>query len=191
MRARNLKQPPVNRPNQPARLRNEHGIQLVEMMVSILVGTLLMLTSFNIASSMYRTTSSGENQVLATNMAQQLIDNARNSTYTHLRDDILGGGTNVTQTVSLYTYPSNPNSAVFPRPLLRNESSSGPSSMNYSQSSRNKVFNGTVTEQLTNLTPGNMTNGMIRVMINVAWTDSKGPHSYSTATTISQTGIHN
>jgi type II secretory pathway pseudopilin PulG len=169
--------------------RNEKGIQLVELLVAVVIGGILMASAFNSATAMYRFSSSGENQVLATNVAQQVIDNARNSRYVHLRDTILGGNASKTEVLSLYTYPSSPSTSMFPRPLLRDESEAN--GMTYDDASVAKRFNGTVTQTLTNLTPGNATNGLIRVDVVVNWNDSRGPHNYRTGTTISQNGIHN
>jgi len=162
-------------------------------MVSLIVGAILMTASFNSAMAMYRMSSSGENQVLATNMAQQVIDNARNSTFTKLKN-LLAGGNTVSQTINLYDYPLNPATSMFARPLLRDESVN--SAMTYQDESTAKRFNGTVTETLTDLAPGAAVNlGLIKVDVLVQWKDSRsgstGTHTYSTSTTIAETGIHN
>jgi hypothetical protein len=154
-------------------------------MVAVVMGGILMAASFTAGMGMYRFSSSGENQVLATNMAQQVIDNARNSRFTRLKA-LLNGGQTMTQALSLYTYPSNPAASCFPRPLLRNET------MAYQAASDAKRFNGTVLETLTDLAPASLNNGLIRVDVAVTWADSTGSaHSYRTTTTISERGIHN
>jgi type II secretory pathway pseudopilin PulG len=176
-------------PQVPA--RSERGIQMVELLVAITIGSILMMAVFDSATAMYRASASGENQVIATNMAQQVIDNARNSTYSKLRDTLLAGNVTATQDLPLYEYPTNPTTSMFPRPLLRNLDMQSGGDAHDALKIAAKTFNGTVTEQLTNLTPAEMQNGMIRVDVFVRWKDTRGPHTYTTGTTISQTGIHN
>lgn len=160
-------------------------MHLVEMLIAVSIGGVLMSSAFGSSMAMYRFSSGGEAQLLASTMAQQVIDNARNSRYSHLRDDLLDGATTATQSLSLYQYPSDPMRAFFPRPLLRNDL------LAYDPASTAKVFRGEVKETLINLTPGEMNNGLIRVAVVVSWKDNKGEHRYTTGTTISQTGIHN
>ena len=172
------------------RCRNAAGFQLVEMMMATVIGTYLLTSVYGTALAMYRAISSGQNQMLASNMAQQVIDNARNSTYGYLRDTLLGGPgvPSATQQLSLYSYPTN-NPAFFPRPLLENLADTGV--FTYSPSAQTSKFSGTVSETLLNLTPNNTTNGQIQVFVTVAWVDARGPHVHKTSTVISQTGIHN
>jgi type II secretory pathway pseudopilin PulG len=172
------------------RHRTASGFQLMEMMVATVIGTFLLTSVYGTASTMYRAISSGQNQMFASNMAQQVMDNARNSTYGYLRDTLLGGAGvgSATQQLSLYSYPTA-NPAFFPRPLLQNRADTGVFS--YSPRAQGSQFKGTVTETLVNLTPNKTTNGQIQVFVSVAWVDSQGPHLHKTSTIISQSGIHN
>lgn len=160
-------------------------MQLVEMLIAVSIGGVLLSATYGSAMAMYRFSAGGENRVLASTMAQQVIDNARNSRYSHLRDDILAGNNTVTQTLSLYQYAADPKTSCFPRPLLRD------ANLAYTSAATAKQFNGTVKETVVNLTPGEMNNGLIRVNVLVEWDDPQGHHTYKTGTTISQTGIHN
>lgn len=162
--------------------RQERGVYLVEMLVALVIGTMLMLASYGTQMATYRSGTTAQNQVLATNMAQQLIDNARNCTYSRLLT-ILNGSIQVEQTVPLYEAPTG--AALYPRPLLRSPD------LTYSSQADNQKFGGTVTQTLLNLTPGAPDDGMIRLDIMVRWDDTTGNHVYTTSTTISQTGIHN
>ncbi len=156
--------------------------------MAVSIGTVFMMAVYGTSMGFYRATTSGENQVIASNLAQQVIDNARNSTYMKLLSH-LGGGTSASQDLSLYQFPPTPETAMFPRPLIRNlDASSG---MTYSEASQNRSFAGTVTQTIQNLTPGEDSNGQVRVTVLIAWKDSRGPHHFQTGTTIAQTGIHN
>jgi type II secretory pathway pseudopilin PulG len=177
---------------QQANFRSENGISLVECMVSVVVGSILLYAAYSSTSLMYKTSTTNENQVLATNMAQQVIDNARDSTYGKL--NLLCNGSAVATTVGtnsqqldLYGYTST----FFPRPLLRNlDTNAG---LTYTQASKNQAFPGTVTETLTTLQAydGTARTGAMKVGVVVTWKDGRGTHNYKTATVISQTGIHN
>jgi prepilin-type N-terminal cleavage/methylation domain-containing protein len=177
------------------RLRVAAGVSLMECMVAVVVGSILLYAVYNCTSLMYTASTTNENQVLATNMAQQVIDNARDSRYDELNYQCNGDptsgstGTN-SQVLNLYDYPtSDPN--FFPRPLLRNLSTAA--GMSYTTASTQQAFPGTVTETLTTLQPydPDARTGSMKVSVLVAWTDSRGPHKYTTSTIISQTGIHN
>jgi prepilin-type N-terminal cleavage/methylation domain-containing protein len=169
-------------------VRNEHGMQLLELMVAVSIGAILMMAVYGSSMGFYRATNNNENQVVAANLAQQVIDNARNSPYFRLMT-LLNGNNTVSQNLDLYDFPANPATAMFPRPLLRNQNTN--SGMTYSQRSLDKLFNGTVTQTIDNLAPGDANNGQLRVSVLVAWKDTRGHHEYRTATTIAQTGIHN
>lgn len=167
---------------------------MVEVLISVLVATVLMLAIYNAATASYRAGTRNEGQVLAINMAQEIIDNARNSSWNHLTVDLLGetagvpSSTTSSQVLSLYSYPSgNLQNAFFPRPLLANHDVA--SGFTYTNATLNQKFNGTVTETLTDLntTP----DDAIEVDVLVKWSDSMGPHTYSTSTRIDQYGVHN
>jgi len=173
-------------------------------MCAVVVGSILLYAVFGSASSMYIMSSGNENQILASNMAQQVIDNARDSSFGTLNLECNGSvqststGTS-SQVLSLYQYPSGSN-PFFPRPLLRNTASTA--GMSYSTASTNKPFPGTVTETLTTINayvpqPPDVAistgpaTGEIQVTVLCQWKDSQGSHKYTTSTLISQTGIHN
>lgn len=163
-------------------------------MVSVTVGSFMLYAVYSGTALMYTASTNNENQVLASNMAQQVIDNARDSTYGQLNSlcngtaSSTGTNTNVSQVLNLYNYPTG--NAFFPRPLLRNLN--GAAGMTYSAASTNQLFPGTVTETLNTLSaydPINCT-GAIQVKVICQWKDTRGPHTYKTSTIISQTGIH-
>lgn len=164
----------------------------MECMCAVIVGSVLLYAVYGTTSTLYKAATVNENQVLASNMAQQVIDNARDSTYNQLNTLCNGSATSTatgsaSQVLDLY----GTTSTFFPRPLLRNQGSG--SGMTYSTASKKQIFNGTVTETLQTLNAYDATNytGSMRVNVTVAWTDSKGSHTYKTGTIISQSGIHN
>lgn len=160
--------------------RTEKGAYLVETLVASLIGTILLLATYTELMGFYRQGSTNTNQILATNMAQQLIDNARNSTWNDL-NAIAGTGW---QDVPLYSMPSYTATTLYPRPLLRNPN------LTYSNQATNQTFNGSAREKLTleNTPSGNV----MRLQIEITWKDQKGSgHKYTEETIISETGIHN
>jgi type II secretory pathway pseudopilin PulG len=175
--------------------QNCSGISLMECMVAVVVGSILLYAVYTGTAIMYTASTTNQNQVLATNMAQQVIDNARDSRYDELNYQCNGDPTSAStgtssQVLNLYDYPtSDPN--FFPRPLLRNLNSGA--GMTYTTASNQQSFPGSVTETLTTLQPydPDARTGAMKVSVLVSWTDSRGPHKYTTSTVISQTGIHN
>jgi type II secretory pathway component PulJ len=158
--------------------RTESGMYLIEVMVSCLVGALLLLVTYGQVASLFRQNTTNQNQVLATNIAQQLIDNARNSSWNDLSAIASDG-----QWQDVPLYQDSPGNALFPRPLLQNPE------LTYSDDAQANKFNGTAREKLT---IQNAAATLLLLQIEISWTDSKGSgHRYNTETVISQTGIHN
>jgi type II secretory pathway pseudopilin PulG len=162
------------------RNRSENGSYLIETLIACLIGSVLLLATFTQVTAMYKQGTTNENQIIATNMAQQLIDNARNSTW----GDLSAIADTGWQTVPLYTVPNTPASVLFPRPLLRNPN------LTYSAAASGQLFNGQAQERL--VTVNNAAGTVLRLEVDITWSDSKGTgHEYQTQTIISATGIHN
>jgi hypothetical protein len=161
-------------------VRNEDGGFLIETLMAALIGSILLLATYGELTGFYRQGSTNTNQILATNMAQQLVDNARNSTWAELTA-IAGTGW---QDVPLYTMPSYTNTTLFPRPLLRNPD------LTYNAKSTNQTFNGNAKERL--IAETNTAGDILRLQIEITWKDQKGSgHKYTEETVITKTGIHN
>jgi hypothetical protein len=162
--------------------RKTKGAIIIECLVSVAVAGLIMSFLLDSVTRTYRASSTNQNQVTASNLAQQVIDHARDMTYGDLLQ-LLGGDSSVTQTLSLY----EANSAVtlFPRALARDQAST--SDLAYSSAAQNNIFSGTVTATLTNLQPA---SNAVQVSVDVNWSDSTGPHTFSTFTQITEYGIH-
>jgi hypothetical protein len=161
---------------------------MIEVLVAATISMAVLAGVLSATSMLYKTATTNRNHVLATDIAQEIMDNARNSSYGKLLTT-LGGAETVTQDLPLYAYPSDPSTALFPRPLLRNDDSN--SGMTHTTASQNSRFEGTVSETLTNLTPDTTTNGLIEVLVDIRWHDNNGPHEYKVNTQIAQTGVHN
>src|SRR5688572_5576594 len=99
-------------------LRKIKGAILIECLVSVAVAGLIMSFLLDSVTRTYRASSTNQNQVTASNLAQQVIDHARDMTYGDLLQ-LLNGDSSVSQTLSLY----EANSAVtlFPRALARDQ----------------------------------------------------------------------
>lgn len=160
--------------------RNQQGAYLIETLVAALIGSILLLATYTELMGFYRQGSANTNQILATNMAQQMIDNARNSTW----QDLLNVAGTGWQDVPLYSMPSSTASTLFPRPLLRNPL------LAYSQQATNQTFNGNARERL--ILETTTAGDVMRLQIEITWKDQKGSgHKYTEETIISKTGIHN
>jgi len=182
------KHPRVNKtPQAGARQLSTRGSSMVEVVVAAGICMTAVAGSLSTMASLYRHGTQNQNQILAADMAQEVIDNVRDSNYSKLKS-FLNGGTTASQSLPLYTFPADPSISMFPRPLLRNTDST--SGMSYQSATLTSGFNGTVAETITDLAPGNTTNDLLDVKVNVQWQDSTGQHTYLVDTQVSQTGIH-
>jgi hypothetical protein len=163
-------------------LRNSKGAILIECLVSVAVAGLIMSFLLDAVSRTYRASSTNHNQVIASNLAQQVIDHARDMTYGDLLQ-LLNGDSSVTQILSLYE--ENSEVTLFPRALARNQTSTA--DLAYSLAAQNDIFSGTVTETLSSLQPA---SNAVQVRVDINWSDSSGPHTFSTFTQITEYGIH-
>lgn len=169
--------------------RNEGGWQLIELLVGVLLTSALSSAIVSDWSQMLRFTTKGQNQVIAADLAQEVIDNARNSSWNELIANSNGG---VPQTLLVNRhYSGEAGPAIFPRPLLQDwDNSSSGLGATYSQAARSGAFNGTVTETVTD-----NADGSVRVTVNVNWQEAGQlagtTRNYSLSTLIAQNGIHN
>lgn len=168
------------------------GMALVECLMAAVISTIVLLAMMQMISIQYRACTETENQTLAANIAQEIIDNARNVEYTSLTSLVGSGvGSTTTQDVPLYT--TSPTSTIFQRPALENRSDP---SMVYSNASLHSNFNAgannSVQVTLTRLAADSLNyTGELELAVLIKWTDTLGNHSYQTSTTISESGIHN
>ncbi len=169
--------------------RSEGGWQLVELLIGVLVTSLLSSAIVSDWSQVLRFTTRGQNQVIAADLAQEVIDNARNTSWNSLLANANGGAPQTLLVNRQYSGQSGP--AIFPRPLLQDwDSSSGGLGAAYSQAARSGAFRGNVTETVTD-----NGDGTARVTVNVRWTESGQlagtARNYTLSTLIAQNGIHN
>jgi type II secretory pathway pseudopilin PulG len=172
------------------RSRRASGFYLVECLISALISGILAAAIFALSSMMYRASATNQNQILASNMAQQVIDHARDQTF----GDLLAEVAFSPQTLSDYTFPTKPapssGQSLFPRPLVCDMDPSQNMTYNALSLVRDGPSGGfqpTVVETLTNMAP---TLNAVQVQVTITWKDAQGPHSYSASSTINQYGIH-
>jgi type II secretory pathway pseudopilin PulG len=172
------------------KVRNEKGVYLVELLVAVFISSLFAAAVASSMADSTRLTTSSQNQVLAANIAQELIDNARNTPFNTLATYCQSTpyALLVNKTSSAETGP-----AVQPRPLLLDMSSH-----TWSTDSKRNLFRGTVTELVQGLdTAFAVTTAnpppYIRVTITITWIDGSTTNNktYSLQTLISEQGIHN
>lgn len=167
------------------------GTFIVELMVAILVASIMGTAIVNSMSDSLRVSTKAQNQVIATAIAQQVIDACRNRPF----DDLIttGGangclGTNqalVVNGTSSTVYP-----AIFPRPLMVDLSDANAS---YHQESTNNRFNGTVNVDVTTVGDANPDTGRhdtVNVAVTVRWReDGPGQRRYRMAANINRFGL--
>lgn len=170
--------------------RNESGLYLVELLVAVVISSMFAASLAASMADSTRMSSSSQNQVLAANIAQELIDNARNTPFATLANYC--SSTPYTLLVNK-TGSSQTGPVILPRPLLLDMSSH-----TWTADSQRNLFRGTVTELVQGLDTGFSTTTAnpppyIRVTITINWIDGSttGQKNYTLSTIISEHGIHN
>lgn len=171
-------------------VRSASGIYLVELLVAVFISSLLAAALAENMSETLRLTNSGQNQIIAAAIGQELVDNARNTSYAQGNPNLCGM---IGNTYTLNVNSSNAGNPVSSRPLMMDLTS-----LDWSQDAENNKFTGTVTESLSNANWGSFTDPIlgsipngIRVDITVTWNEVRMPKTYSLSTFISRNGIHN
>jgi type II secretory pathway pseudopilin PulG len=155
--------------------RSEQGVYMIEMLMAIATTAMLLAALCDNLSLCTRFATSGQNQALAFSIAQEQIDNTRNTPYGSLP-------------FGTFTLLVNRNDsgqigpAVNPRPLLLDTVNE-----TWSTAARNNGFNGTVTETVST---GPYPNTK-QVVITVTWTEGTATRNFQLGTLVSQQGIHN
>jgi hypothetical protein len=129
-------------------------------------------------SQIHRFSTTGEKQLVAAAIAQEVIDNARDTSYAALQTLVPS---------SPHTLPINSGDGsldpAFPRPLVLDLTS-----LTWTTASRNSRFYGTVTESVS-YSP--LVANTLQVIVKVQWTEDGGmSKSYQLSTLISQYGVH-
>lgn len=160
------------------RLRENQGFQLVELLVTVLIISIFMAAITDAMAKTYMQTSASQNQVIAANIAQELIDIARDTGYNTLSQASTADGS--WHDVAVYGTAAATQPAYLLRPLMIYGSTSP---------AQNNRFRGSVRQMLTNIG-----NNQVQLQIEVNWPaeNSGGVNRQLRASSlISQYGIHN
>ncbi|MBY0360126.1 MAG: hypothetical protein K2W82_19140 [Candidatus Obscuribacterales bacterium] len=165
------------------KIRNEEGFQLVELLVAVGITTILSTALLSTLASMYQLNTSSHNQAMTTMIIQEVMDNARNMSWSTLTDDTIFPKETwinlvVNQTSSNPSLPSS-----FPRPLLLDTHNK-----TYSSVAQNKLFRGTVRQRLQDLGSNQL---KLTVEVTYPVENSGKAKTVSASTNISQYGLHN
>lgn len=158
--------------------RIEGGYQLVELLFAVGILTTLMASIMDGLSQVHRQTTASQNQVIATNIAQEIVDQARNADWTTLNANM---GTRTLLVNRQNTGDSG--TGYNTRPLMLDMVS-----QTYTPAASANLFRGTVQQTLTNVGAGRL-----RLTVNVSWPGEHGGANKTliVSTMISQYGIHN
>lgn len=178
--------------------RQEGGFQLVELLVSVAISGIVITAIGGGMMKMMNFTSSGQNQLLAADIAQEVIDNSRNMSFGRLNAlcdqpqpiTLLVNRRSAADTTDPYN--------AFPRPLgqdwvnlqYHQDDALGNSKTQSNRFHGDAADGGLVQETLTRqVVAGNTT---INVEVLVRWQDGRnGQHTYRSSTLIADRGIHN
>ncbi|MBX9571109.1 MAG: type II secretion system GspH family protein [Candidatus Obscuribacterales bacterium] len=166
-------------------VRLQRGIALVEMLVSIVVLSFLMIGIMDALSLTRRSATAVQNQIVAANIAQEMMDVIRNQNWNTIvaaAGTVTLSGENINRTAG-----STSGLTYMPRPLVQDQVAN-----NYSNGSRQNLFRGSVTQTISQ-PQGTTPNQTINVVITVSWPGENGGgrKSLTQSTMISEAGIHN
>lgn len=159
--------------------RSERGIYLVELLVAMVLAAFFSIALYDSLALAMRATTTAKKNLLAANIAQQVLDDARNQSWASLIALPANTSLPINGSLNSTTMGANPS-----RPLLVN------TDLNYTTASvaADSGFNN-ATCLRTISSPSANTR---RIVVTVSWTDSGGAlKTHSVQTNISVNGIHN
>lgn len=164
-------------------VRNGGGYQLMEMMITMLVITIISTALLGLMASMFQLNTSSHNQVLSNMIIQEVIDNARNMSWDVLKDDTIFPKSTWIPLVVNQTTSNSGAPTSFARPLMLDMYNK-----TYSSEGSGKLFNGTARQKLEDLG-----DNQLRLTVEVSYPASNSGQSktVSAATIISEFGLHN
>lgn len=169
-------------------LRGALGFALVEMMIAVLVISFLMIGILDAMALCRRGSTATQNQMIASVIAQELVDIARNQNYATLT---LPQNANVTLSDSYINRSSGSLTSgltYLNRPLVLD-----PSNNNYTVKTwdpvaqTGNIFHGTVNQTIQDLG-----NHSVALIIKITWPSEQGggDRQLTQSTVISEKGIH-
>lgn len=164
--------------NTPNSLRRDSGVMLVEMLIAVLVLSIMMAGIMQGLSQMHTGGTATQNQVIAANIAQELVDQARNAQWTTISSPAIADG--AWHNVAVYGSPLSDQPSYLPRALMYDGTST---------QGLNNHFRGTVRQMVTG-----MGGGQVQLTVQVNWpaeTSGGATRSLQATSYISQWGIHN
>lgn len=131
-----------------------------------------------------RFTTSTANQVIASDLVQEIVDNTRNLSWNILTDPSILG----THTLRVNQLSTNQaNDLFFPRPLIQDQAS-----LVYSEAGKANTFKGDLEDSgLVQATLAQTDPSTVQLDVLVQWREGTATRSATAHTVISQTGIHN
>jgi len=162
--------------------RDSSGWQLVELLIALVIAGFVSVHIMKGFSQLLCSTTSVHNQIAACDIAQQVMDNARNQTYDQLVAEAGSHTLVVNDTTGATIDP------IFPRALLQDQVN-----LTYREDTKINRFRADASDGgIVTATILNNNNGTSRVNVHIAWSDPGGARKFHDASTlISEKGIHN
>jgi Tfp pilus assembly protein PilV len=161
-------------------LRNESGLYLIELLVALIFGAIITFALLSILSQSMRQSTTSENQLVASSIAQELLENTRNESYQFLS----------TIPAGQYTLLSNEDTSGQIGPAAVRTDPVGLDFVNLAWTNvktKGNEFKGTVLYQIQ---PGSVANSLV-ITITVQWSDSQSVNrTITTSTVVFQQGTN-
>lgn len=163
------------------------------MLVAIVVLSFLMIGIMDAMALTRRTSTSLQNQVIATSIAQELLDSARNQTWATLQGAIgttVLSGNDINRSSGTLSGGSG-NVSYIRRALVLDQSNTYDS--NTWSGSAGNLFGGGLSNTTVTQTIQDIGDNALNIRVQVQWPAENGPgvKSLILSTIISESGIHN
>jgi len=162
--------------------RRSAGYQLVEVLVSVVLSGIMMAAIMGQMTKSQSFSTKTKNQVMASDIIQEIVDNARNLSWNELT------GFAGTHTLRVNQLSSGQvTDLFFPRALQLD-----PVALTYSTAGSINLFRGDVEDGgLVQAVIVNGGAGTVQLDVTVTWYEPGGIRTSTARTIIAQTGIHN
>lgn len=169
---------------EPAKIiRNQYGgIFMIELLVAVIVASIMGTAIVNTMAGALRVSTKAQSQVLATCIAQQVVDACRNRNFNDLITPAAAGGCMGTgQRLTVNNDGASTTSPVFPRSLLLELND--PNTV-WNKETKENAFVGTVVADIARVDSDNAS-----VNVTVSWEEHGGRRQFTTSTVITRFGL--
>ena len=168
-------------------MRTIKGVYMIELLMAIATSSLLSAALVSSLADTERLSTSGQNQIMASSIVQEQIDNTRNSLYDTLHQwSAPSPGETYTLLVNRSEAGQVGPSFINNRPLMLDLVNDG-----WSEAAAKNLFQGTVTETIIDNGDSGAMPNTLTIKVIATWHEGDSLRTYELDTLVAKDGIHN